>query len=41
MEFKDGNKETDMKRLIVIVGPNEVCKTTTSKCLAENLSNTA
>ena len=30
-----------MKRLIVIVGPNAVGKTTTAKCLVEKLSNTA
>lgn len=30
-----------MKRLIVIVGPNAVGKTTTAKCLVEKLSKTA
>lgn len=41
MEFKDENKGADIKRLIVIVGPNAVGKTTTAKCLVEKRSKTA
>lgn len=39
MEFKDENKGADIKRLIVIVGPNAVGKTTTAKCLVVLFQN--
>lgn len=40
-EYKEENKKANMKRLIVIVGPNAVGKTTTAKCIVEKLSRTA
>lgn len=41
LEFKLDDKGGNMKRLIVIIGPNAVGKTTTAKCLVEKLSKTA
>lgn len=41
MECKMENKGIEMKKLIVIVGPNAVGKTTTAKCLVEKLPKTA
>lgn len=40
-EFKSDDKGGNMKRLIVIIGPNAVGKTTTAKRLVEKLSKTA
>ncbi|MBQ3558023.1 MAG: AAA family ATPase [Agathobacter sp.] len=41
MKCKMENKGIEMKKLIVIVGPNAVGKTTTAKCLVEKLPKTA